>query len=912
MTDVGFGGNVGTAFFGFVSLRSDGIGLPTGRAMFNGSTACLITAIGGYVGGRDASRTISLQLGSASTSSFTVPNDAHPVNFTGYISTNNWLVNGGSASFYIYMNNQIVNFGRSSTSGATNVYGNQGSTWSGTLGGAYRYVQAPSAPQSLTATTPTGTPTGRVSLSWSAPADNGGSSVTDYNVYTSAGTFVGTTTGTTLTVTGLTPGTSNSFVVRALNAVTTAAGTQSVNSNTATATASGIPTAPGTPTGTSGVDAFGKVILSWTAPSESYGTITGYRIYGTTGGVETLVATTTGTGTTNIDVTGLPQRANYTFRVAARNAYTDGASTEGTRSASSASIQASGPPTAPTGLTAEVPVPEAAQSLVLNWTAPSNDGDPSGGITGYQIFYSTGVLIASINGTGTTYTVTGLIPGQEYGFYVQARNAISDVVGTHSANSNVAYATPIGAPDQVTGLSATPVSSTKGAVLLMWDEDPFADGYLVYRNTTPTLTLLQRVPGAGNNIYVHYLDRTLTSYSSQSYVVSAYNEFAPDGGLVSAPASATPNVTVLQATVATATPNLTNQNVYSGDFPIVSLTADTFTYARTASNLAESAVPATFGTVNNLTNDDISGTYTISVTGAETPFFSYTKVPDVGVGDIPSETVAASSTAVNNTNAIFNGEFTVASLDGTDGIVYSVTGTNPTIAEVAATGTIVNQSNTTFNVTTQIADVTSSTLSFPVPGAADEATSAAEGTITDTTNRDVFNDDTTVVHSAPAHNVLVYELTATPESTGTRTYTYSNVTTAGDPGSGGLRFNSITPASITTLRVDDLDSGAVDRSAWYETWDDYSGIEPVSGILSINVGGPAPLLLAVSGAVVDSTGYYTVPVQYVSGSLPVSGTSAAVTFYPYVSTEVLSPYGAVRKANSTAKLEVRYRSGWLA
>ncbi|MGL4998048.1 MAG: fibronectin type III domain-containing protein [Cetobacterium sp.] len=912
MTDVGFGGNVGSAFSGFVWVRSDSISLPTGRAMFSGSTACLITAIGAYAGGDGATRTISLQLGSASTSNFTVPNDSHPVSFTGYISTNSWLVNGSSASFYIYTNSASVNFGRSSTSGAVNTYNSAGGTWTGTLGGAYRYVEAPSAPQTLTATTPTGTPTGRVSLSWAAPSSDGGSAVTSYNVYYSNGTYIGNTASTSYTVTGLTAGTSYSFVVRARNAVTDAASSQSVNSNTATAVASGIPTAPTALTGTSGTDAFGEVVLSWTAPSETYGTVTGYKILGTTGGIETLVATTTGTGTSSISVTGLTQRANYTFRVAARNAATDSLGTQGAYSTASASIQASGPPTAPTGLTAVVDGLNTPQRLVLSWTAPSNDGDPSGGITGYEIYYSTGVFIASTTGPGTTYNVDGLTPGVEYGFYVEARNAISDVVGTHSADSNVAYGTPVGEPDSPENLSATAVSSIKGAVLLMWDEVPFADGYLVYLNTTPSLTLLQTIPGGGNNQYVHYLDRTASSYSSLAYVVSAYNEFTPGGGPVSSPASATPNVTVLQTTTSTALSNLTNDDIYTGDFPVISTTSDTFTYARTAANLAESTVPATFGTLSNLTNDDLSGTYTISVVGTDSLFFSYTKAPDVGIGNIPSETAAVSSSATNNTNAIFNGSFTVDSLDGTDGIVYTVTGTNPSIAEVASTGTITNGSNTTFNVTAPITAATDSTFSFSVPGAPDESTSAAEGSIVDTTNRDVFNNDTATVLTTSAHNRLRYPLPGTPASLGAPgVYQYSNTITAGDPGSGFIRFNSLTASAITTLRLDDLNNAAVDVSAQFPAWNNYAGTEAFDGIVSFDSGG-TPLLFGVSGPVVDSGGYFSVPVQYISGALPANNTLVTVEFYPYVSAEISSPYGQVRPANSKATLEVRYRSGWLA
>jgi hypothetical protein len=57
---------------------------------------------------------------------------------------------------------------------------------------------------------------GQVSLSWSAP-DNGGSSITGYTVKHANGTVIITTTNTSYTVTGLTNGTSYTFIVTANN-----------------------------------------------------------------------------------------------------------------------------------------------------------------------------------------------------------------------------------------------------------------------------------------------------------------------------------------------------------------------------------------------------------------------------------------------------------------------------------------------------------------------------------------------------------------------------------------------------------------------------------------------------------------------------------------------------------------------
>lgn len=223
MPDVGFGGNVGSAFTGFAWVRSGGIGLPTGRAMSDGGTGAVIVGLGMYVAGNGGTRTIQLQIGSATTAGFNVGSAGHPVPFTGYVGTNAWAVNGGAADVYIYMGGTSVNFGRSSTSGASNTVGSSGTTWSGTLGGAYRYVQGPTAP-GIVSVTPNADGTA-ATVVLSGVADNGGSGVSGYRIQraTNAGFTTGLatvdSTGTTV-MTGLTPGQTYYYRATARNGVT--------------------------------------------------------------------------------------------------------------------------------------------------------------------------------------------------------------------------------------------------------------------------------------------------------------------------------------------------------------------------------------------------------------------------------------------------------------------------------------------------------------------------------------------------------------------------------------------------------------------------------------------------------------------------------------------------------------------
>ncbi|NND61627.1 MAG: T9SS type A sorting domain-containing protein, partial [Flavobacteriaceae bacterium] len=97
------------------------------------------------------------------------------------------------------------------------------------LGGTPPDTQAPSTPTSLTASGTTDTTT---NLSWNASTDNVG--VTGYEVFEGGGSL-GTVTGTSANITGLTAGTSYSFQVRAFDA----AGNNSGLSNTANVTTTG-------------------------------------------------------------------------------------------------------------------------------------------------------------------------------------------------------------------------------------------------------------------------------------------------------------------------------------------------------------------------------------------------------------------------------------------------------------------------------------------------------------------------------------------------------------------------------------------------------------------------------------------------------------------------------------------------
>ncbi len=165
-------------------------------------------------------------------------------------------------------------------------------------------------------------------LDWNAPADDGGSPITDYeyrykestqsnwNGWTSAGNA--DEEYPEFTVTGLTNGTSYDFQVRARNAVGPGAHTETL---TETPTAQ----TPETPTGVSASagTAAGTINLTWTAPDDGGSPITNYKvrkgIFQNNRWTWTTTAISIGSANTSYTVTGLQSGGLYRFRVRAVN-----------------------------------------------------------------------------------------------------------------------------------------------------------------------------------------------------------------------------------------------------------------------------------------------------------------------------------------------------------------------------------------------------------------------------------------------------------------------------------------------------------------------------------------------------------------------------------------------------------------
>ena len=178
---------------------------------------------------------------------------------------------------------------------------------------------APGAPTALVVSATSAT---QLSASWSAPANNGGSAITDYVVeYSSDGgsTFTiandGVSTATSSTIGSLSAGTSYLVRVRAKNVV----GEGDYTANVSGTTSNG---APGAPTGLSlSVISSTQINATWVAPASNGGSaITDYVVEISTNGGGSYTVFVDGTSTTaSTNITGLTASTSYVVRIKAVN-----------------------------------------------------------------------------------------------------------------------------------------------------------------------------------------------------------------------------------------------------------------------------------------------------------------------------------------------------------------------------------------------------------------------------------------------------------------------------------------------------------------------------------------------------------------------------------------------------------------
>ena len=385
-------------------------------------------------------------------------------------------------------------------------------------------VQAPTTPAGLAATASSSS---QINLSWTASTDN--TAVTGYKIYRN-GTYAATATTTSYTDTGLTSSTSYSYKVSAVDA----AGNESTQSATASATTKAAPdtTAPSIPAGLSAsATSATQINLAWAAATDNVG-VTGYKIY--RGG--TYLTTVTGTTYTN---TGLTASTAYTYKVSAIDAAGNESGQSVAATATTKAPADTTAPSVPAGLSASA---TSATQINLVWTAATDNV----GVTGYKI-YRNGTYLAT--STATSYTNTGLTASTSYSYKVSA----IDAAGNESGQSVAATATTQALPDTTApsvpaGLSASATSSTQ--INLAWTASTDNVGvaaYKIYRGGT----------NIGTSRTTSYADSGLTASTAYSYKVSAVDAAGNESGQSVAATATTQPAVVIDTTAPSVPAGLT-------------------------------------------------------------------------------------------------------------------------------------------------------------------------------------------------------------------------------------------------------------------------------------------------------------------------------------------------------------------
>jgi fibronectin type 3 domain-containing protein len=296
-----------------------------------------------------------------------------------------------------------------------------------------------------------------VSLSWTAPADNG-STITSYVVIAYVGSgeessVLVTAPATSTTVDDLVNGTAYTFTVTAENS----AGPSLPSAPSDPVTPITVPSAP---TGASASAGNTSATISFSPPSNDGGTLVTSYTVSAIDGTDSGNGGEEGIGAASpITVSGLVNGDSYTFTVVASNAAGDGPASSASNAVTPATV-----PSAPNGLSVTAGNAEA----MLSWSVPSADGGDA--VNGYQVFEGTSAggegASPAASTVATAYTVTGLSNGTTYYFTVRAVNQAG--TGLSSAEVSVTPATVPSAPAALAVVLDRQAAAGDGAVEVSW------------------------------------------------------------------------------------------------------------------------------------------------------------------------------------------------------------------------------------------------------------------------------------------------------------------------------------------------------------------------------------------------------------------------------------------------------------
>ena len=622
---------------------------------------------------------------------------------------------------------------------------------------------APNAPTGLTSSSITVT---SFTLKWTAAT--GGSGTKTYQIFKN-GTQLGTATTTSYNASGLTPNTSYSMTVKAVDTSGTSVASSALAVKTLADT-----TAPAAPTALASASITAtSFTLSWTASTDDVA-VTGYDIYkaGVLAG---------SSATTSFAVTGLLPGTAYSMTVKAKDAA--GNISPASTAKSVTTTADTTVPSAPTNLASSA---IAATSFTLTWTASTDNI----GVTSYVIYNGTTQL-----GTATTasYNAAGLIPNTTYSITVKAKDAAGNT-STASSTLSVKTLADTTAPTAPTALASSAIGMN--SFTLTWtasSDNVGVAGYTIYNGSTQlgtatasTFSPTGLAPNTTYNITVKAKDAAgnVSAASTALAVKTLADTVAPSAPTALASSAITTNSFTLKWTASTDNVGVTSYTIFNGTVQLGTATATSYNATGLTPNTTYSVTVKANDAAGNTSAASSALAVTTSMVAAVAPSFS------------PAAGTYSSAQIV-----------TISSTTGGASIAYTTDGTAPTESGGVVTHGTLYSAPITINVTTNLKAIAFNT------GYADSAPTSGTYTIKAATP-----------FFSPGGGTFAYipTVTITSSTTGAKIAYTTDASTPTEIGGvvthGTLYTGPIDIAVTTTLKAIAFASGLADSSVKTSTY----------------------------------------------------------------------------------------------
>ena len=260
-------------------------------------------------------------------------------------------------------------------------------------------------------------------------------------------------------------------------------------------------------------------------------------------------------------------------------------------------------------------------------------------------------------------------------------------------------------------------------------------------------------------------------------------------------------------------------------------------------NWAASTAYSVRDLIKDTSNNNIYIANTLHTSSGAQPVTTNT---DAAKWDLLVDAAAASTSATASATSA-----TASATSATAAAASATTATTQASTATTQAGTATTQANTSTTQATNSA--TSATAS------ASSATAAASSA--------------TAAASSATSSAAAQALAEGATGASAFKFTFDNSTTMGDPGTGDVRFNHGTIASVTSMTFDatSADTGNPDVSDFIASWDDGTNTTHEGYVTIRKSGTPATYaVFSLTGAVTDNTGWLQTPVTHVASNGTIS------------------------------------------